>query len=102
MSTSDNPKRLAERYTEAYTRCVGGSPAAAWIRGGCIWDSSGSSDPDDHDELLIDGQEEAFSRAGVEPGRIEHHAVAGGAHARGTVPDDAAPTRGRRRDVTSR
>ena len=31
------------------------------------------------DELLIDGQEEVFSRAEVEMGRIEHGAQAGGA-----------------------
>jgi hypothetical protein len=28
----------------------------------------------DDDELLIDGQEEVFSRTEVEMGRIEHHA----------------------------
>lgn len=33
----------------------------------------GRAGPDD-DELLIDGQEEVFSRAEVELGRIEHHA----------------------------
>lgn len=45
-------------------------------------------DPDAHDhrpvveetdELLIDGQEEVFSRTEVELGRIEHHVEAGGA-----------------------
>ena len=30
------------------------------------------------DELLIDGQEEVFSRSEVESGRIEHHVEAGG------------------------
>lgn len=51
-------------------------------------------DPDAHDdrpvveetdELLIDGQEEVFSRTEVELGRIEHHVEAGGAS---TVPAD--------------
>ena len=32
----------------------------------------------DEDELLIDGQEEVFSRSEVELGRIEHHTAAGG------------------------
>lgn len=36
----------------------------------------GRGGPDD--ELLIDGQEEVFSRTEVEMGRIEHGAVAGG------------------------
>lgn len=30
------------------------------------------------DELLVDGQEEVFSRSEVESGRIEHQAEAGG------------------------
>ena len=33
--------------------------------------------PSPADELLIDGQEEVFSRTEVESGRIEHHAAAG-------------------------
>ncbi len=33
----------------------------------------------DDDELLVDGQEEVFSRTEVESGRIEHQARAGGA-----------------------
>lgn len=32
--------------------------------------------PDDEDELLMDGQEEVFSRSEVESGRIEHHSGA--------------------------
>lgn len=41
------------------------------------------------EELLVDGQEEVFSRTEVEQGRIEHHAgedpspVRGGSHGRG-------------------
>lgn len=34
------------------------------------------------DELLIDGQEEVFSRSEVEAGRIEHHTEAGGSEPR--------------------
>lgn len=41
------------------------------------------------DELLIDGQEEVFSRTEVELGRIEHHVEAGGTTAT-PRPDDAA------------
>lgn len=37
-----------------------------------------ASPPDPEDELLIDGQEEVFSRSEVELGRIEHHTAAGG------------------------
>lgn len=32
----------------------------------------------DEDQLLEDGQEEVFSRAEVEAGKVEHHVEAGG------------------------
>jgi hypothetical protein len=47
------------------------------------------------DELLIDGQEEVFSRTEVESGRIEHHAGAGSGSTDGQ--DGVEPVKSSRR-----
>lgn len=50
----------------------------------------GRGGPDD--ELLIDGQEEVFSRTEVEMGRMEHGAAAGGGGGGDTPVSDPQPT----------
>ena len=45
------------------------------------------------DELLVDGQEEVFSRAEVESGRIEHLAQAGSGGERPEAPHGGSPSR---------
>ncbi len=44
--------------------------------------AGGRGGPDD--ELLVDGQEEVFSRTEVENGQIEHHAQSGGSRSSST------------------
>lgn len=64
---------MASRH-DRFAGSAVGAGSVGFDEFGVYTSADGAMGKDEDDELLVDGQEEVFSRTEVESGRIEHHA----------------------------